>query len=188
MKNKLNEWAKRYLPSEILSLIVTLIAAELTFHYTQNKITTALVGTVVGNISYFGYILLVDIFSVRKECLRRKQKYTFVIFLKNVRALFVEFGFSETVDLFVIRPSMMYYFPILVNNLTFGTFLAKITADITFYLPTIFSYELSKKKLRNFHVSHDNELNLVTKPIRISKRKTAKNGFVAQISRIKQNL
>jgi hypothetical protein len=46
----------------------------------------------------------------------------------------------------------MYYLPILLNSLTWGTFLAKITADVTFYLPTIFLYEVSKKiRLRDFH-------------------------------------
>jgi hypothetical protein len=151
MKDKLNEWVKRYLPAELFSLALTLLSAELTFFYTQSQIVTALTATFVGNIAYFGCILLNDIRLTRKQCLSRKQPYTFLILLKNIRALLIEFGFAEAIDSLLVRPTLMYYLPIAVNNLTWGTVLAKISADITFYIPAIISYELSKKRFRNIH-------------------------------------
>ena len=44
----------------------------------------------------------------------------------------------------------MYYIPIWVGDLSWGVIIAKFAADITFYIPAIVSYELSKKKLRDF--------------------------------------
>jgi len=80
MKNKINEWVNRYLPAEIFSLVLTLVSVELAFYFTQNKITTALIAMLVGNIVYFVSILLSDIKLARKECLNNKQKYTLIIF------------------------------------------------------------------------------------------------------------
>ena len=148
---KINEWIKRYLPAAIASLVLTLLSAELTFYYSQNNIATALIATLAGSITYYGYILIIDVNNTRKECSNKKENYTYVIFLKNIRAMFVEFGIAELIDSLLIRPFLMYYIPVLVGNLAFGIFLAKITADILFYIPTIIAYELSKKKFRNFH-------------------------------------
>jgi hypothetical protein len=38
----------------------------------------------------------------------------------------------------------------LVNNILLGVIFAEFVADITFYVPTIIAYELSKKELRSF--------------------------------------
>ena len=149
-KDKWVEWAKRYLPAGIISSVATILSSVFTYKITQNHLTTALVGTWVGNFIYFGYILGVDIFKTNKKLLKKDKKYTFKTFLQNIRALIVEFGFSELFDSFLIRPTLMYYFPIWVNEIWLGIILAKIIADITFYIPAIFAYEYSKKSLRNF--------------------------------------
>ncbi|WP_394993681.1 hypothetical protein [Emticicia sp.] len=150
MKEKIIEWAKRYMPAGIISSTATILSSVFTYKITQNHLTTALVGTWVGNIVYFGYMLLVDIYNTHKELLKKGIKYSFTTFTLNIRALVVEFGFSEVVDSLLIRPTLMYYFPIWVNEIWLGIILAKIIADITFYVPAIIAYEYSKKKLRNF--------------------------------------
>lgn len=147
MKQKITEWTKRYLPAEILSIIITLITAGLVFNITNNQLTTALAGTWAGNIAYFGYILVSDILISIKKCKLQSINYTGVSLLKNLRALALEFGFAELIDSLFIRPALMYYFPIWLNNLYLGIFLAKIAADITFYIPAITSYELNKRYL-----------------------------------------
>jgi hypothetical protein len=150
MKQKAKEWIKRYLPAEILSLIATVVSSWLAFRFTQNSITTALVGTWVGNIFYFGTILVLDIFVAYKERKAINKPYNLTTFYKNVRALFVEFGIAEVIDSFFIRPLLMFYIPKWVGNLSLGVVIAKFAADITFYIPAIISYELSKKQLRRF--------------------------------------
>jgi hypothetical protein len=150
MQSKWIEWAKRYIPAGIISSTATILSSVFTFKITQNHLSTALVGTWVGNFVYFGFILVADILKTNKELLKRDKKYSFKTFLQNIRALVVEFGLSEVFDSFLIRPTLMYYFPIWVNEIWLGIILAKIIADITFYIPAIIAYEYSKKSFRNF--------------------------------------
>lgn len=150
MKQKITEWLKRYGLAEVISLSLTVVSAWLTFHFTQNKTTTALVGTWVGNFGYFGTILIEDILLAMRQLGVVGKHYSLETFYKNVRALFVEFGITELFDTLFIRPTLMYYIPIWVGDLSWGVIIAKFAADITFYIPAIVSYEFSKKKLRNF--------------------------------------
>lgn len=150
MKQKIKEWIKRYLPAEIISIIATLVSSLLAFNLSQNHLTTALVGTWAGNIGYFGTILLTDVFNTNKSLALKGRSYSLNTLSKNLRALFVEFGIAELIDSLFIRPTLMYYLPIWVNDISLGVIIAKFAADITFYVPAIISYELSKKKLRRF--------------------------------------
>jgi hypothetical protein len=150
MKQKWIEWAKRYMPAGIISSTATILSSVFTYKITQNHLTTALVGTAVGNFVYFGYMLGVDIYNTYKELAKKNIKYSFKTLLLNMRALAVEFGFSEVADSLLIRPTLMYYFPIWLNDIWLGIILAKIVADITFYIPAIIAYEYSKKELRKF--------------------------------------
>lgn len=150
MKNRAKEWIKRYLPAEIISIVVTLVSSLLTYKLTKSNLTTALVGTWVGNIGYFGTILLTDVFTTNRELVLKNKPYTLKTFILNVRALFVEFGIAEFFDSLFVRPTLMYYLPIWVNDISLGVIIAKFAADITFYVPAIIAYELSKKKLRSF--------------------------------------
>jgi hypothetical protein len=150
IKQKLREWILRYGLAEIISLTLTIGGSWLTFELTQSNIKAALVATWLGNIGYFGPILIQDILLAKKQLSDVGKKYTKHTFYKNARALFVEFGIAEVFDTFFIRPALLYYFPMWVGNRTLGVVIAKFVADITFYVPAIISYELSKKKLRNF--------------------------------------
>jgi hypothetical protein len=150
MAEKLKEWARRYLPAEALSLAATVGAAALAFRLTQNGVSTALAATWAGNLAFFGYILLLDVSQARRERRAQGQPYTLATFGRNLRALLVEFGVAELADSFLIRPALMYYLPRWLGHLGWGIVLAKFAADITFYIPAIIGYELSKKRLRDF--------------------------------------
>jgi hypothetical protein len=150
MPPKLKEWARRYLPAEALSLAATVGAATLTFRATQNGVSTALAATWAGNVAFFGYILLLDVRQARRARQAAGQPYTLATFGRNVRALLVEFGVAEVADSFLIRPALMYYVPRWLGSLSGGIVLAKFAADVTFYIPAIIGYELSKKRLRDF--------------------------------------
>jgi hypothetical protein len=150
MKQKITEWIKRYGLAEIISLSLTVFASWVTFEFTKSNISTALAGTWAGNIGYFGTILIQDILLAIRQLEQIGKKYSIDTFYKNARALFVEFGIAEIFDSFLIRPTLLYYFPIWLDNLALGVVVAKFAADITFYVPAIISYELSKNKLRKF--------------------------------------
>lgn len=147
---KIKEWLWRYSPAEIVSLIGTMVSAWLVFQSTGNRIETAVAGTIGGNAGYFGTILLQDIIKTKKQLHLENRSYTFTTFLKNIRALFIEFGFAEVLDTFLIRPFLLYEMPIWLGNLTWGLVAAKFAADVTFYLPAILFYEWSKKQYRKF--------------------------------------
>ena len=150
MKIKILEWIKRYGLAEIISLLSTVLTSWITFEYTHSQIKMAIAATWAGNLGYFGTILIQDIFEAKAQLISVGKQYTIETFYKNARALFIEFGIAEVFDTFLIRPTLLYYFPIWLGNLSLGVIVAKFTADITFYVPAIISYELSKKKLRNF--------------------------------------
>ncbi|AFK01511.1 hypothetical protein Emtol_0357 [Emticicia oligotrophica DSM 17448] len=151
IKNKkVLEWIKRYLPAELISIIITLVTSIWILTQTKSNMTMAIVGTWAGNFGYFGTILLNDIIITKRDLNSKNKKYTIQTFLKNLRALFVEFGIAEVFDSLIIRPVLMYYIPIWLNNVSLGVIIAKFTADITFYIPAIISYEMSKKKFRDF--------------------------------------
>ncbi|GGE94005.1 hypothetical protein [Hymenobacter cavernae] len=150
MKKKLAEWVKRYLPAEVLSLAATLAAGGATFALTHNRTSTALAATWAGNVAYFGCILLQDIRTTRRTHRAAGKDYTTKTFGKNIRALVVEFGAAEVLDSFLIRPLLMYYLPLWLGTLSGGILAAKLAADVTFYIPAVISYELSKKRLRDF--------------------------------------
>jgi hypothetical protein len=145
VKRKAIEWIKRYAPAEVLSLILTLVAAGLTFTYTHSYVAAALAGTWGGNIGFFGFILAADIFHGIKICRTAGVPFTLKNILMIIRSLLVEFGLAEIADSFFIRPFLMYYLPILCNDFSIGIILAKISADITFYIPAIFFYESNKR-------------------------------------------
>ncbi|WP_324676659.1 hypothetical protein [Hymenobacter sp. GOD-10R] len=150
MRKNLAEWVKRYLPAEALSLVATLAAGGAAFSFSHDRTTTALAATWAGNVAYFGCILLQDIRTTRRSRHATGQRYSAQKFGKNIRALVVEFGAAEVLDSFLIRPLLMYYLPLWLGSLSGGILAAKLAADVTFYVPAIISYELSKKRLRNF--------------------------------------
>jgi len=144
-KSKILEWLRRYLPAEICAICGALAGGMITSFIFKNPVVTALGGTWGENIGYYGRILYQDI----KKRRGRDERITAGGILKVIRNLIIEFGAGEYLDSFVIRPSAMYFFPKLLNNVPLGIFLGKISADIIFYLPTIISYELKKKYLKD---------------------------------------
>ncbi|UOG73763.1 hypothetical protein MTX78_16755 [Hymenobacter tibetensis] len=150
MKQKIREWLRRYLPAELLSMAATLVGAWVALHATHSHLNAALAGTWAGNVAYFGYLLGQDVHQARQACHAHQRPYTRRTFGRNVRALAVEFGPAEVVDSLLIRPTLMYYLPRWTGSFGGGILLAKLLADVTFYVPAIVSYELSKKRLRNF--------------------------------------
>lgn len=150
MKQQLREWLRRYLPAEVLSAVATLVAAALVLHATQSGLRAALAATWAGNLSYFGCLLAQDVYRTRRAGRRRGRPYTWRTLGHNLRALAVEFGLAEVLDSFFIRPFLMYYVPRWLGHFTTGILVAKLLADVTFYIPAITGYELSKKRFRKF--------------------------------------
>ncbi|RSK36215.1 hypothetical protein [Hymenobacter metallilatus] len=151
MKAKVVEWLRRYLPAEILSVLATLGGAGLAWQLAPGQeVRAALAGTWAGNVAYFGWLLLQDVRRTRRQLRANGRRYTRRTLRQNLLALAVEFGPAELLDSLLIRPVLMVWLPRLLGSRSGGILLAKLLADVTFYVPAILSYELSKKRLRRF--------------------------------------
>lgn len=148
MNKKLKEWVRRYLPGEIFGTIFAFIAAVSVFLLTKSRIASAFAGAMGENIGYYGYIFFREHKNDKNRSKAEGKKHGARGFLKTSRNLLLEFGFSEIFDSFLIRPFSMYIFPLLLGNFALGILVGKLAADITFYVPTIISYELRKKYLK----------------------------------------
>lgn len=147
MKHKIRNWIKRYLPAEILATILSIIFAYIAFLLTNNLIVSAFAGTWGDNLGYYGIIIYSDLKKSLSHHKKNKLNYGWKSFLKTSRNLIVEFGPSELLDSFMIRPFTMWFFPFITGNLVLGIIIGKIIADIIFYIPTIILYETRKKHL-----------------------------------------
>jgi len=145
MRQHVREWLRRYLPAELASVVATLLGASLAYALTQQRLTAALAATWVGNVAYFGLILARDVRATQRRLQAAGRPYTTPDLLRNLRAMVVEFGVAEVLDSLLIRPTLLYYMPLWVGNFAGGVLLAKFAADVTFYVPVIIGYELSKK-------------------------------------------
>jgi hypothetical protein len=148
--SRAREWLLRYGPAEVLSLLATVGAASAAAQAGGRGVAVALAATWAGNLAYFGLILGQDIWRTRRQLQQGGRAYTWGTLGRNVRALVVEFGVAEALDSLLIRPALMYWLPRWLHSIPQGVLVAKFAADVTFYVPAIISYELSKKKLRNF--------------------------------------
>ncbi len=148
--SRVREWLRRYGPAEIFSLAATLGAAVVATRAGSPEVARALAATWAGNIAYFGYLLGQDVWHTRRAVRAQGRPYTLGIFGRNMRALVVEFGVAEVLDSLLVRPALLYWLPRWLHSVPLGILVAKLAADITFYVPTIISYELSKQKLRKF--------------------------------------
>ena len=141
MKKKILIWIKRYLPAEVIGstcLFLAGLGANALFH---NPFITAVSATWAEFLGYYGTIVVIDL---RKHT-TRDGAISFHKVIKTIKHLLFEFGFSEILDTFVVRPFSLYLFPLLLGNIAIGLFVGKIAADIIFYVPTIIAYELRVK-------------------------------------------
>lgn len=142
---KWKAWFKRYLPLEITGTITALLGAFLASALLGNEIVIAYAGTWGENVGFYGYAGGREV----REYLKRTAGKTGVgrtvhVFFKSIRNILLEFGPSETLDSFVLRPFFMYIFQVLFENLAVGVIVGKIAADIVFYCIAICSYECRK--------------------------------------------
>jgi len=119
------------------------------FALTENKVIMAYAGALGEGLGFYAWIIGRDIIQSQKHHRQNGVKYGMKSLMKNFRNIIVEFGFAELLDSFIVRPALMYYFSIKIQNLQLAILIGKLSADVLFYLPTIISYELRKKYLKD---------------------------------------
>lgn len=144
----IKELFKRYFSAEIFATFTAMLGAIITFNLTNNKIISAYVGTISEGIGFYSFIVIRDISNSVKADKELKKKYNLMHFLKDIRNIVLEFGFSEFFDFLIIRPFSMYIFTLWISNYGVGILVGKAVADIIFYIPTAFAYQLERKYLK----------------------------------------
>ena len=138
-------WLKRYLPAEVFALIGALVGGGIINIIFHNAVSTALGGTWGDNIGYYGTIVFMELRRQKEQ----HKSISFIVIVKTTRNIILEFSTAEYLDSFFIRPFALYLFPQLLHNLSLGLIVGNILTDITFYIPTIISYELRNKFLKD---------------------------------------
>src|SRR4051812_40783406 len=124
------EWLARYLPAEIVGLIVAVGAATIAQRLSDsNAAGVALVRAGAETLAYYTTMLVRELVTTRGTI------------VEKVRDLVLEFGVGEAVDTLVIRPALMYAAGHLVNDQQWGVVIGKLASDVFFYVPTIAAYE-----------------------------------------------
>jgi hypothetical protein len=133
------EWLRRYLPAELLSMVATLLCAMAAMALCHNQAVAAVAGTWAENLAYYGLIVARD--------LRASGRRSPGSALATLRDIVLEFGPSELLDSLLIRPAALYTGMALAPDApATGLLAGKLAADLVFYLPTITSYELLRRR------------------------------------------
>jgi selenocysteine lyase/cysteine desulfurase len=130
-------WLRRYLPAELTCTITALLGAWLAAALTGSPAVAAVAGTWGENLGFYGMML-------SRELAQRGPRSLPAI----IRDLVLEFGVAEALDSLLLRPALMYAGMLLAPNTGFGVIAGKLAADLVFYVPTIISYELLRRRER----------------------------------------
>jgi hypothetical protein len=125
------EWVRRYGPAELLALIGALAGYLLLELATGNRAAAAYGAAIGDNVAYYGLLLARE---ARAHGLRLA-----------IRRLAVEFGPAEALDFTVVRPGCTALATAALGPAT-GVLVAKVVADVVFYVPVIATYELRKAR------------------------------------------
>jgi hypothetical protein len=127
-------WLRIYGGPEIAGLLAAALAFGLVRAGGGPLLGSALLGSWAEDIAFVSYFA---VRAVRKESRRHRQhhwiKYYLFTFGLAFSGLIVELGPAEAVDKFV-RPALLYEIPRSLHNIIAGFILAKLGADIVYYL------------------------------------------------------
>jgi hypothetical protein len=132
---------RRYLPAESVAVLAALAGAALAFRLTANWEVVALASNWAETASFYLVMATREFIALDGDH-GRLAALPLVI-----RNLSMEFALAEAIDSFVIRPIFMDGAMHLTGDVAVGVVIGKFLADITFYVPTIISYELRRNYL-----------------------------------------
>ena len=134
------EWWRRYSLPVFLGTITAIIIANLVNYFFHNIILAGILGAWSDFIVGYGTIAYRDI--------KNKEKVSLFNILKVIRNMLFEFGPAEILDTFFFRPFFMSVYPLFIANYSLAVLLGSLTAEITYFIPTIISYEVRKRVIK----------------------------------------
>jgi hypothetical protein len=143
-RRPLRDWLARYGPAEVAGTGGALLGAYLAHALTGSEIAAAYGGTIGENLGFYGVMITREVRADYRRHRGEGRAYGARQWLQTASHLVLEFGFAELLDSALIRPLAMatgtYY---LGRGL--GVPAGKLLADVIFYVPVIFSYELRRR-------------------------------------------
>ena len=128
-------WLRRYLPAELVCTVTGLLGAWAAAVLTGSPAAIAVAGTWGENVGFYGMML-------GREIAQRGMRSLSPI----IHDLILEFGLAEVLDCLLLRPALLYAGQMLAPNTAMGVVAGKLAADLIFYVPTIVSYELLRRR------------------------------------------
>ena len=154
-------WLRIYGGPEIAGLLAAASAFGFVRACGGPLLGSALLGSWAEDIAFVSYFA---VRAVRKESTRHRQhhwkKYYLLTFGLAFSSLIVELGPAEAADKFV-RPALLYEIPRSLHNIIAGFVLAKLAADIVYYVlayagrvvrKRYFNLDWTPARTRTFHL------------------------------------
>ncbi|MBI2146419.1 hypothetical protein HYU22_03700 [Candidatus Woesearchaeota archaeon] len=140
---RVKEWLRRYGLAEVIGTAAAYACFFLGQELTDNDIIAAYAGTMGENLGFYGTMVVREVNAGVKKARVDGKSYGLVDALKTASKLAAEFGPAEVLDSLVVRPTTMGFGSRIFGK-ELGVGIGKAAADVSFYVPTIISYELEK--------------------------------------------
>lgn len=135
--SRLMAWLRRYLPAEGLSLTASICCTLVVLESSGSLLLAAIAGAWAENLAYYGAIVVRE--------LRAARAFTPLELVRVARNLLIEFGPAELLDN-LVRPAALAASLAVAPSAALGALVGKLSADLVFYIPTILSYELLRRR------------------------------------------
>ena len=137
------EWLRRYGPAELLA-VLTAITGYAVMRTTGSEAVAAYGAAIGDNLGYYGVLLVREVRADAHAAHACDARYGPSGLARTGRALALEFGPAEALDATVVRPALTAL-AVATAGLAGGVILAKLAADLVFYVPVIATYELRRR-------------------------------------------
>jgi hypothetical protein len=136
-------WLRRYGPAELLALFGAL-AGYLSLQLATASPAAAAYGAALGDaVAYYGFLFARELSRRAAPAGRPSDRLRAVG--QSLRALTYEFGPAEVLDSTVVRPACTAIGTAMLGTAG-GVLVAKLVADLLFYVPVICTYELRRRR------------------------------------------
>jgi hypothetical protein len=132
-------WVRRYGPAEALAAVGALAGFLAVDEVTGDRAAASFAAALGDNLTYYGWLLAGEIrrrATLARGPLRRARGVP-----ASLRSLACEFGPAEALDTAIVRPACTAAFTAVAGPGA-GVLLAKVVADLAFYVPVIGVQEL----------------------------------------------
>lgn len=142
---KLHQWLRRYGVAECVGIGGALLGSFVVRHVARSAIAAAYGAAWGETIGYTAVIIIQD-FLAESRAARSRQRVLGLRGLRDMAAgLLAEFGPAGLLDTFLVRPGTMAVGTRLLGPHV-GVIAGKLTADLLFYVPVIYTYERRKHR------------------------------------------